>query len=179
MKIFHILLISSSAFYCRMCKKIIIKKKIVHVAGQSLGCLPGAAFGNICIDVRYQVTVWGCLYLHPSCASAHPIDKGTQLRAQCNGWHYFKACLWSIWGFVHLGSPKSQSCRAENAQAGFGVEWEGGRSLVLMAGKKLGVEFCLFGLNTCSGFSDLHPLMKVVYLPTQVKVSVRVLQSAP
>lgn len=59
------------------------------------------------------------------------------------------------------------------------MEWEGGRSLVLMAGKKLGVEFCLFGLNTCSGFSDLHPLMKVVYLPTQVKVSVRVLQSAP
>lgn len=38
MKIFHILLISSSAFYCKMCKKIIIiKKKIVHVAGQSLG----------------------------------------------------------------------------------------------------------------------------------------------
>lgn len=145
---------------------------------------PWAAFlgqhlGTSVLMLGTRLQSEGAFTYTPLVLQRHPIDKGTQLRAQCNGWHYFKACLWSIWGFVHLGSPKSQSCRAENAQAGFGVEWEGGRSLVLMAGKKLGVEFCLFGLNTCSGFSDLHPLMKVVYLPTQVKVSVRVLQSAP
>lgn len=56
------ILISSHAFYCRMCKK-------VCVAGQTFGCLSRTVVGNISVDAQNLDQIPNRLYPRPSCIS--------------------------------------------------------------------------------------------------------------